>query len=213
MTNERFVLTSLSRHNRGMKDEYDKWYDEHVRCFLPVPSILSAQRFVKVDSVGGDFYPPRHYLALYEIETSSLDSTLEDLYAASVDTVVSEELFTSGDYSFTHIFWKGLSEEKPQKEFRKGSGGELIGTTFIEATQGVDAEFEKWISEPGEHRYQKCKLTTPDDPVLDFLLLSECMRTDSKSCAQDVSLSCPEAVKVGYTVIWRAISEKLTNED
>ena len=132
----RFVLTSFSRHNRGMKADYEAWYEEHIQHFLCIPSILSAQRFVKATGIGGDLTPPRHYLALYEIDTVRLDSTLEDMYRASADTVVPEDLFTSGDYSFTHIFWELQTDEACLDIFRRGVAGEHIATTFVRGAAG-----------------------------------------------------------------------------
>ena len=211
----RFVLTSFSRHNRGMKADYEAWYEEHIQHFLCIPSILSAQRFVKATGIGGDLTPPRHYLALYEIDTVRLDSTLEDMYRASADTVVPEDLFTSGDYSFTHIFWELQTDEACLDIFRRGVAGEHIATTFVRGAAGREDEFLAWITDSraggfgNGHRYRKRLMTTPDDPVTDHLLLHEIEGGRWKDQAQDVYAALPREVDVSFSVVWKSITDDL----
>ena len=211
----RFLLTSFSRHNRGMKVAYEAWYEEHIQRFLCIPSILSAQRFVKATSIGGDLRPPRHYLALYEIDAVRLESTLEDMYRASSDTVVPEDLFTTGDYSFTHIFWELQTDEPSVETFRRGVAGEHVATTFIQGAAGREAEFLAWTANAtadsfgNGNRYRKRLMTSPDDPVTDHLLLHAIEDGRWKAQLRDVRGSLPPEAELSFSVVWKSITDDL----
>ena len=57
-----------------------------------------------------------------------------------------EDLFTTGDYSFTHIFWELQTGEASLETFRRGVAGEHVATTFVRGAVGCEDEFFAWTA-------------------------------------------------------------------
>ena len=69
----------LSNPVVGREAEFERWYSEvHVPQMLEQPGFVSCQRFVLSDAQMGGSHPQR-YLALWEIEGTSLSDVFERL--------------------------------------------------------------------------------------------------------------------------------------
>ena len=67
----------------GKESEYNDWYNrQHIPDVLNIPGFVSGQRFRLADSqMSRDGSRVHKYLAIYEIETDDLASTLKELRA------------------------------------------------------------------------------------------------------------------------------------
>ena len=75
----------------GVSDEeFNAWYDAHLKEILSVEGFRSARRFRLKAVVGADGAPPYRYLVVYEIEGDP-DAALQALEDASMG---SAELYT-----------------------------------------------------------------------------------------------------------------------
>src|SRR5690242_6674580 len=73
------VFVVLTNPIDGQEDAYNDWYSNtHLADVLKIPGIIAAQRF-KLSDVQRDAVLPFRYLALYEVETDDLSSTLAEL--------------------------------------------------------------------------------------------------------------------------------------
>jgi hypothetical protein len=79
MSHYKFLV--FSNPAPGREDAYNEWYDgQHLHDVVKVPGFVSAQRFRIVGDAASDNDRWR-YLAIYEIETSDLQRTMEALRA------------------------------------------------------------------------------------------------------------------------------------
>ncbi len=66
----RHILVTMSTPAAGKEDEFDEWYDEHIRELVAVEGWESAQRLkFEGTTFDPDQPPPGPYLAIYEFET------------------------------------------------------------------------------------------------------------------------------------------------
>lgn len=71
------VLYEMTRPSAGHEDDFHRWYDDvHIPEMLAIPGFMAARRFTAVPSVYREI-PELPYLALYEIESESLEKTME----------------------------------------------------------------------------------------------------------------------------------------
>lgn len=92
----RYCFVVFSNPKWGQEAEYNAWYDgEHLDDVLDVPGFLSARRFRIANPRST---APHRYLALYEIETDDLQSTLAQLRSRAGTSVMplSESLDLQG---------------------------------------------------------------------------------------------------------------------
>lgn len=81
-----------SRPAEGREDEYNDWYSgSHLADVLRVTGFVAAQRF-KLSDVSQSVQPTTNYLAVYEIETSDIDATMNDFQSAVRDMKISSAL-------------------------------------------------------------------------------------------------------------------------
>lgn len=84
MPNEYYLV--LSNPAEGVSDEeYDRWYDIHVRELVELPGFVAAERFSARFVLSRDAEPPTYrYATRYEIE-GDFDAAIQGLRRA-VDT-------------------------------------------------------------------------------------------------------------------------------
>jgi hypothetical protein len=77
----RHVFVVFTNCTDGHEEEYNTWYNNrHQHDVVNVPGIISCQRLALSDSQVSLSKPsPWKYLAIYEIETEDLKSTLQTL--------------------------------------------------------------------------------------------------------------------------------------
>lgn len=77
MTTRRIYLVFSKPPDGLTQEEYDDWYERHVRQNILSPGFISGQRFTL--SPGGDAPTDFSHLALYEYEGDSTEVWLPDL--------------------------------------------------------------------------------------------------------------------------------------
>lgn len=86
-----YTLVVMSQPVEGREEEYNAWYTgRHLDDVLRLPGLVSARRY----KLGKDQVASHPYLALYNIETDTVDETLAELMkrANSDDMPISEAL-------------------------------------------------------------------------------------------------------------------------
>ena len=90
----------------GKESEYNDWYNrQHIPDVLNVPGFVSGQRFRLADTqMSRDGGRAHRYLAIYEIETDDLASTLKELRArGGIAEIVPSDAIDMKNVA-THIF-------------------------------------------------------------------------------------------------------------
>jgi hypothetical protein len=77
----RHIFVVFTNCTEGHEEEFNAWYNNrHQHDVVKVPGIISCQRLALSDSqVSLSKRSPWRYLAIYEIETEDLKSTLQTL--------------------------------------------------------------------------------------------------------------------------------------
>lgn len=77
----KYVFIILSNPVFGKEREYNRWYDdEHIGDVLKVPGFISARRYPAAPGQLPSFSDRKwEYLAIYDIETDDLSSTLAEM--------------------------------------------------------------------------------------------------------------------------------------
>lgn len=98
---EVYYLMAFNNPVAGREQEFNRWYEQrHAPEVVSNAGVVSGQRFVAVElSVKPQQIPPRKYLAMYRIETSSIAATYHDFKRAAPTTGESPPL--DGTTSFT----------------------------------------------------------------------------------------------------------------
>ena len=74
------TLLVLTNPVEGREETFNDWYtNTHLKDVLAVPGIVSAQRFKLAGTQLAPAPHPWSYLALYDVETDSLDQTVSAL--------------------------------------------------------------------------------------------------------------------------------------
>ena len=83
----RHVFVVLTNAVPGQDEAFNRWYDDqHVGDILRLPGLVSAQRFRLSAEQSAE--TPYRYLALYEIETDDLATTIRALKAGEGTDVI-----------------------------------------------------------------------------------------------------------------------------
>jgi 3-oxosteroid 1-dehydrogenase len=81
---ERFLFVVFTNANEGREREYNEWYtNQHLADVVRLPGVTSAQRFELAEKQRVAPPHPWKYMAIYEIETTDLQSTIDALQARS----------------------------------------------------------------------------------------------------------------------------------
>ena len=73
---DRSILVVLSNPVEGKEEEYNEWYtNTHLKDVLSIPGFVAAQRF-KLDEKNLATDTPYRYMAIYEIESEDIKSTM-----------------------------------------------------------------------------------------------------------------------------------------
>jgi hypothetical protein len=89
----RYTFLAFTNPTPGKEDEYNQWYEEHhLKDVLQCPGFVSARRFRLADTQFefNTIKPPYQYMALYEIETDDIQSSLQEIVkrAGTADMVM-----------------------------------------------------------------------------------------------------------------------------
>ena len=79
---KRFLFVVFTNATEGRESEYNDWYtSQHLADVVRLPGVISAQRFELAEQQRGASPHPWKYMAIYEIETTDLRSTIDALEA------------------------------------------------------------------------------------------------------------------------------------
>ena len=95
-----YKMVVLSNPVPGREQECDQWYEDvHLKDMVKFTGFKSAQRFRLQSPIAES--NPYQFLAIYEIETDDLDSTVQELITAAEtgNLNVSESLNTETAYA------------------------------------------------------------------------------------------------------------------
>ena len=74
------VMVVFTNPVPGREDEYNEWYNNvHLGEVLRTPGMTCARRYRLVDGVGSREEPQHRYLAIYELESDDVKSTLKQM--------------------------------------------------------------------------------------------------------------------------------------
>jgi hypothetical protein len=111
------IFLALTNPVPGKEAEFNDWYDKHhVPDVINVPGFVSGQRFKLADAqFGGEASKQYRYLALYEIETDDIATTIKELRArgGTPDIVPSDaiDMKVVATYMFTPIREKVMARD------------------------------------------------------------------------------------------------------
>jgi hypothetical protein len=76
----KYSFLVLSNAESGREDEFNHWYtNRHIPDVLKVPGFVAGQRFVLSDEPTASSSTEWKYLAIYEVDTDDIASTLAEL--------------------------------------------------------------------------------------------------------------------------------------
>jgi hypothetical protein len=73
-----YRLIALTNPVEGREDEFDAWYERHIRDILRIPGFIAAQRH-GITASQRTRPPSWRHLAIYDIETDDLDSVMREM--------------------------------------------------------------------------------------------------------------------------------------
>jgi len=80
----KYTFLAFTNPTPGKEDEYNRWYEEHhLKDVIQCPGFVSARRF-RLAATQFEFNtvkPAYRYLALYEIETDDIETSLKEIVA------------------------------------------------------------------------------------------------------------------------------------
>jgi hypothetical protein len=77
-----YKLMMLTNAKPGREDELKDWYERHLDDMLKLPGVVGAQCFDADTDISSASPSPYKYLAVYDISTDDLSSTLAALQGA-----------------------------------------------------------------------------------------------------------------------------------
>ena len=208
------TLTVFSRCNKGGEFDYHDWYSHHMRSFLSIPSILSAQRFVRVATIKGEI--DRDFMGFYTVQTDDIPELLEKMRNADTHTPPMDAI-TSPERSFTNIFWRN---ETPING-AKGSEDAAFSVILTAFTDSDDKAYvdriRAAISDERrliEARYcEKAMNMTENDPTSShawFIKFSADDVFEAFEAGNKIFGDLKTAPEIKLANIWRSISKKYT---
>ena len=102
----KYTFLALTNPVEGKEAEFNEWYDKHhVPDVINVPGFVSGQRFKLAEcQFGGEASKAYGYLALYEIETDDIASTIKELKARGGTADITPSDAIDGKRVATYMF-------------------------------------------------------------------------------------------------------------
>jgi hypothetical protein len=99
----KFKMIALTKPVAGREDEYNDWYQNvHLPEVCALPGIQGAQRYKEAAVLqNGD---PRNYLAIYDIETDDIGTTLAGFGQAAAAGQMTQSDASDNAGAYTVIF-------------------------------------------------------------------------------------------------------------
>lgn len=153
----------------GREDDFNRWYDQHIREMAGVAGVRSGQRFAALDSEFAKAFPPppAPYLSTYEFQGDP-----DAMWGAVVAGLKSGEVTASDAVDQSAVLMQVWAPHKGRLENESSTPRDQRGLYFVfgNAREGQDEVYNEWydnthlpevLAVPGVLSAQRYTLATP----------------------------------------------------
>ncbi|MGE0501660.1 MAG: hypothetical protein AB7I79_08320 [Rhizobiaceae bacterium] len=111
------ILVAMTNAVEGRDDEFNDWYtNQHLHDVVKAPGIVAAQRFVLDDEQRYNAPYPFKYLAIYEIESDSVQPVIDYIDKVAGTDAMPMSPAMSAEPRVRGAYFRPISERVTRKD-------------------------------------------------------------------------------------------------